>query len=271
VISTAKGISLLNGAVQIGAVTTTATSQAHGRAGTAKSTLSRTVSNVQIQGTEYCTSQCDANALAALINAQFAGLLRLDLPGADPTYEASSGGYQAIIRRPLAAQIQEADLNDQATDRTEVPAMVVTQFVGDNRRPARIVTYIAGAETEARYGIYALDQSVAQPVPGTDFGTGLPASSGGNASLIDSAGGGSGGAPTGGGTGTNPVATHGGGHPRSPLAGLLPPGGWRWIAAHPVAAMKLLFMWAVLLSPVYVAARRWLLLQRNRVLQEAMA
>jgi hypothetical protein len=33
--------------------------------------------------------------------------------------------------------------------------------------------------------------------------------------------------------------------------------------------MKLLFMWTVLLSPVYVAARRWLLLQRNRLLLEA--
>jgi hypothetical protein len=34
--------------------------------------------------------------------------------------------------------------------------------------------------------------------------------------------------------------------------------------------MKLLFMWTILLSPIYVAARRWLLIQRNRVLLEAV-
>jgi hypothetical protein len=267
VTSTAKGVDLLGGAVQIGQVTVTASSQAHGRPGTARSTFVAQIQNVVIQGTPYCTSQCDAQTLAAQINSEFSGLMRVAFPTPDATLMQTPGGYQALNRRSLAEQVQEADLNDQPGDRTEVPAMIITLFVGDNTQPERIVTYLAGAETEARYGIYPLDQIVDQPVPGSPFDTGLP-QNGGNLTSVTTQGG------TGfdqtGSTGNNSGPTGGGGGARKVLAGLLPPGGWRWIAEHPLQAVKLLFMWAVLLSPIYVAARRWLLLQRNRVLLEAI-
>jgi hypothetical protein len=262
VTSIAKGIELLGGAVKIGEVGLTATSQAHGRSDTAKSTFTRTIQNVVIQGTDYCATQCDVNSLASQINSQFSGLMRVDFPTPDPTVTASPGGYQALNRRSLAEQVQEGDLNDQPGDRTEVPAMVVTVFVGDNQQPGRILTYLAGAETEARYGIYPLGQIIDQPIPGVPFDSGL--ASPGSAGLAELSSGLQGGN---GGNGGNSSSNTGGRF--APLAGLLPPGGWRWLSEHPVEALKLLFMWAVLLSPVYVAARRWLLLQRNRVLLEA--
>jgi hypothetical protein len=144
--------------------------------------------------------------------------------------------------------------------------MVLTLFVADNAQPERVVTYLAAAETEARYGIYPLDQVIDQPVPGSGA-TGGVAQSDAVATLPSVSPAGPGDTPGGAPRGTTPGGT---GHRPPLLAGLLPPGGWRWIAEHPLDAMKLLFLWAVLLSPIHLAARRWLLLQRNRVLQEAI-
>jgi hypothetical protein len=267
VTSVAKGVDILNGTLKIGEVSQTTTSRAHGRAGSAQTTSTKAIQNVVLAGTSLCTTQCDPNTLAARVNAQLAGLARVDFPPADPNLLSSPGGYQAVYRRSLADQVQEGDLNDQPADRGEVPAMVITVFLGDNDKPSRIVTYLAGAEVEARYGIYLVGQDgSSSDGPGTSDA--FPSTSGGLTTYVPASG-----LPTippGGTTRTAPKTAKPPGH-LSPLAGLLPPGGWRWVAEHPVEAMKLLFMWAVLLSPVYLAARRWLLIQRNRVLQEAMA
>ena len=265
VTSTAKGIDLLGGAVQIGKVTTTAISKAHGRPGTALSTFTTQVQNVVIQGTDVCSTQCDMQTLAAQINSEFSGQMRVSFPTPDASVAASPGGYQALNRQSLADQVQESDLNDQPGDRTEVPGMIVTVFMGDNTQPERLMAYLGGAETEARYGIYSLDQVIDQPVPGTPFQTGLPPDNSVN-TITQTLGG----DQAGGAGGPGGSTGGGGGNTRQVLAGLLPPGGWHWIAEHPIEALKLLFMWAVLLSPIYVASRRWLLLQRNRVLLEAI-
>jgi hypothetical protein len=267
VTSVAQGVDLLNGAVRIGKITTTAASHAFGRPSTAGSTYGVTLENVVIQGTDVCTTNCDIATVAAEINSQFSDLMRVDFPHPDSTLAAgSAGGYQAVVRRPLQQQLEEQLLDDQIPDRTEVPGMVVTVYMGDSEKPARLVTYLAGVETEAHYGIYTLGSD--------DSGSSFTDSSPAVQALLN---GGSGSSYTGGGTGSggNPPAPLSQGKTppttSNPLGFLLPPGGWRWLAEHPADAVKLLFLWCVLLSPIYVAARRWLLIQRNRVLQEALA
>jgi hypothetical protein len=248
-------------------VSVSSTAQAHGLPNSAKTKFSRSITNVAIQGNQVCSTSCDPGALATQINAQFAGVLHVDFPSPDAAPAAGSpGGYEALLRRPLGEQVQDEELNDQPAHRTEVPGMVITLVLGDNQKPAREILYLAGTEVEARYGIYPLGQSqwLAPPpdLPSLFPSTGGYATSASSGGLLADLGTQPGPNPAGGGAGS--------GQGQSPLAGLLPPGGWRWVAEHPIQAMKLLFMWTILLSPIYVAARRWLLIQRNRVLLEAV-
>jgi hypothetical protein len=269
--ATAQGVDVANGALYIGSVTTTVEARAHGRPGTAATMFSRSLRGVVLEGTELCGDgahdQCDPNTIAAEINTVLAGYVHVDFPEPDPRLAAGSpGGYQSMVRRPLGDQIQEEGLNDQPPDRVEVPGMVVTLYTGDSLEPSRQVVYLAGVEAEARYGIYSLsDLADISWMAGQDSGTGStaagplassPAADSRSATTALSP-------PS---TKPTEVPTGGG-----VIGALLPRGGWSWLVEHPVAALKLLFMWIVLLSPVYVAARRWLLLQRNRILGEVTA
>lgn len=158
VTSTAKGVSALGGLLRVGEVSVTATATAHGRPGTGKTTFDRTVQNVVLAGTTLCTSPCNTDLVAAQVNAQLPGRLRVDFPDPEPVAaRGSPGGFQALIQRAPAEQVQAVQVEDQAQDRQEVPGMVVTQY-GDNTTPSQTIAYLAGTEVEARYGIYLLSR-----------------------------------------------------------------------------------------------------------------
>ena len=250
--SIARGITLLSGQVQVGELVTTVTASAHGRPGTAHSVFTRVLRDVRLGGRLLCASSCSAASVAATINAEFPGRLRLEFPTPDPALaKGSPGGYQAIAQRKRDQQVQEEQLNEQATDRVEVPGMVATVYE-DNVVPSRTVGYFAGVEAEAYYGIYLLGSGAAG-APGAT-GNAAPAAA----------------RPTG--AGPAPVV------PTLPRAASAPlpyvaTGPGRVLAAvrHGLEVLvnafgqffRLFGVWLLLLIPVYLSARRWALLSRS--------
>ena len=252
--SSARGISILNGVLQIGNVESHAEAWAKGRPGTAGSTFSRSVKDVRLNGELLCTEQCDFNTLAGRINGALAGRVQVSFPSPDPTLRGSDGGYQAVVRRSQDEHVQEIVLNEQPANRVEVPGMVVSIFE-DASRPSRTVLEFAAVEVEARYGISVVggeggftdlgSDATSGPLFGlgdvetpyldgpTRLPTGIPGSGGG----------------------IRPRTAPNGGD------GVLADTG-RLIWNGLKGTGKLLPIWAVLLTPIYLSARRWLLLQR---------
>lgn len=260
VTSTAKGISVLGGVIQIGEVSATAQAFAKGRPGTAGTTYIRTVKNVKLQGSTVCEKECNINDLARQVNAQFVGRIRIDIPNPDPVGAAGSdGGYQALLRRAPFEQLQEQVLNGQPPDRIELPALVITVYE-DGNKSARTIVELAATEAEARYGIALLGD-------GGDFGGGSAGGDGGIETLDafgDLGTALAGDSPI---FGLDPTTA-------TPSARLPMSSGGRGIDGELASAggliwngikgtLKLLPVWAVLLLPIYLSARRWLLLQRD--------
>lgn len=255
VTATARGINLLAGAVQIGEATGTATARAHGRPGTAGTTFSRGFADVTINGKSVCLSSCDVAAVAAQINSTFAGRLYVELPRPDALMrKGTPGGFQSAIQRDVFSQAQETSLNDQPSARLEVPALQVT-IREDNSVPSRTVVYLAGVEAESHYGIYLLDCTTcgphahpptSAPVGGHQPGAGNPGAPG---SLP--------GHSTGGVVAGPPAVAP----TPSGVAGMLKH-GWDIAISGLVTALRLFGVWAILLAPVYLSARRWLLTGR---------
>jgi len=161
VTASAESVTFLDGLLTIGRVTATTEAVAYGRPGTASTTFERTLHDVSVAGQPLCTGPCDPEAVAAAVNSRFPGRLRLDFPTPDEQLAAGSPrGYLAISRRIEAEQVQAVQFDEQAADRLEVPGMVVTVY-SDNARPGRTIYEFAGTEAEARYGIFLL----AQPGP----------------------------------------------------------------------------------------------------------
>jgi hypothetical protein len=250
--SITRGITLLAGEVQIGELITSVTARAHGRPGTAHAVFTRGLQDVRLGGRLICAASCSADSVAATINAELPGRLRVDFPTPDPApAKGSPGGYQAVVQRRLDQQVQEEQVNEQPTDRVEVPGMVVTVYE-DNVVPSRTIGYFAGVEAEAYYGIY----------------------------LLNSGGGGAG--PS-----TNPAAPSTGptaGVAPPPLAPTLPsamntplpyvavgPGRVLGAVRHGLHVLvnafgrffRLFGVWLLLLVPVYLSSRRWALLSRG--------
>jgi hypothetical protein len=250
--SNARGISFLNGVLRIGNVESAAQAWAKGRPGTAGSDYTRVVRDVRLNDQPLCAQQCDTNALAAQINSALAGRVHVSFPTPDPTVRGSKGGYQAVVRRSPDEQVQEIVLNEQPADRIEVPGMVVTIFE-DAQRPSRTVIELAAVEVEARYGI-----SVAGGDGGfDDGGDGTAGPLFGLGPLEDPYLGGPAGTPLNspGLTSNSPRGRAGGGN------GVLTDTGkliWNGLKG----SLKMIPIWAVLLAPIYLSARRWLLLQR---------
>jgi hypothetical protein len=250
--SITRGITLLAGEVQIGELMTSVTATAHGRRGTAHAVFTRGLQDVRLGGRLICAASCSADTVAATINAELPGRLRVDFPTPDPALaKGSPGGYQAVVQRRLDQQVQEEQVNEQPTDRVEVPGMVVTVYE-DNVVPSRTIGYFAGVEAEAYYGIYLIESG------------GSGASSSTNLA----------GPPTGGAAGVTPP----------PLAPTLPqamktplpyvavgPGRVLGAVRHGLHVLvnavgrffRLFGVWLLLLVPVYLSSRRWALLSRG--------
>lgn len=255
--ATARGITVLGDALEVGEVVATAEAVAKGRPGTAKATWEPTIRNVKVAGQTLCTDQCDLEAVAREVNSRLGGRLRVDFPQPDPVArKGSPRGFQASIRRIPSEQFQEQALNGQPPDRIEVPAMVVTVFQ-DDAKAGRTVNEFAAVEVEARYGISLLGGG---DVGGGGDGIGTLGQGGGFGEVASA----SGDSPA---FGLSPdaivptgVFAPGSGREPADLD-LASAGGIVWNGLRGV--LRLLPIWAVLLLPVYLSARRWLLLQRD--------
>ena len=253
--ATGRGISLLGGQLQIGEVTMIAKAWAKGRPKSADTEFTRIVRNVSLRGEQLCgENDCDINMLKDQINAAFVGVLQVNFPAADKEFlHGSDGGYQALVRVSPLDHLQDVLLNEQSEDRLEVSGMKIV-LVQDGLKPGRTVIDLAGVQAEAHYGISVLDEfSDSEDIldaldAGGTTGVGEGPLFGIDPNLPDSfvptvsprSGGGGGG---------------GGGSPLS-VAG-------RYVLNGLRRAATLLPVWAVLLAPVYLSARRWLLLQRS--------
>jgi hypothetical protein len=257
-----RGISVLGGLLKIGQVVVDATSWAKGRPNTADSTYTVDIKNVLLNGNEICTTTCNPNVVAQQVNAAFApagfspsAAVQISFPSYDSTYfHGSKGGYQALIRSSPAAHLQDVTINEHPDDRLEVPGMAI--FVSqDNEKPGRTVVLLSGVETEAHYGISVLDDGAFDDENALDALAGGLASGGGPVFGLPT-----GIAPTdaigGGGNGTNGLPPTGSTLQRT---GRLILNGLHNLGA-------LLPIWALLLVPIYLSARRWLLLQRSTLI-----
>lgn len=254
VTATASGISMLGGVLKFGGVEVTATAQAHGRTGTAKSTFDRRVRDVSMNGQRLCGEECDEEAVARAINAAFVGVLRVDFPQPDPGKLGSPGGYEAVIRLRPEEHLEAVSLNEQGNDRIEVPGMVVS-LVSDNTRPSRTIFQFAGAAAEARYGIFLLGSGSGDLGGPGSFGGSATDAAGLDVALDAFLGGGAG-SPSNPPLGTAPIADDDA--PRG-LAAL----GWAYLRNALPETIALLLVWSILLAPVYLSARRRMLLERS--------
>lgn len=248
VTATSRGVSVLS-QLEIGEVSVVAKAWAKGRPGTAGGEFTRTLRNVKLQGQLLCTDNCDTARVAQQINERLGAFLRVDFPAPDPTYlNGTKRGYQAVVRRSPAEHLSEVLAHEQPLERQEVPGMVVS-FVQDGFKPSRVILELAAAGVEARYGISAIDGGVDDDT--IDPGIALDLGATGEGPLF----------------GLNPDSVA-----NVPRGGLTPldnggPRGFVGSARRIIwnglgLAADLLPVWAVLLVPVYLSARRWLLLQR---------
>jgi hypothetical protein len=255
--ATGRGVSLLGGALQIGEVTAKAESWAHGRPKKASSRFARTVRNVTANGQLLCSDNCDLQKLKDQLNQQFNGVVRVDFPNPDDQFVGGSkGGYQALVQASPFAHLEDVLLNEQPQDRLEVPGMTIT-IIQDARKPGRTVVNLAGVETEAHYGISLVDQF------GPDSSDTVA-----SAALADAGTPGAGAGPI---FGLTPTPIDG--FVPTPATGTTAPNvagsagtplrqAGRYLLNGLRRALALLPIWAMLLIPIYLSARRWLLLQR---------
>ena len=248
--ASASGISILGGMLKIGEVTADATAHANGQTGGAKATLTRELHNVVVQGTQLCGAQCNLDTVIKTINSELVGHVRVSTPDPDQTLLGSPGGYQALIRRNPYSQAEESSLNDQPGVRGEVPGLQITVYE-DNSESSRTVIYLAGTEVEAHYGVYEItDSGCACPPPppghgggGTTGPTSLPSTppltlsypNGGKPPVVA------------GGTNVGAFLKH----------------GWEFLLTGLGDALHQFGVWAILLLPIYLSARRWALANRH--------
>lgn len=257
VTSTARGISVLGGVLRVGDVEVVAEARAHGRPGTARTSFARLVRRVELNGTTLCQAECDPAQVAAQVNSALAGRVRIDFPLPDAKDAAGTpGGFQAVVRRGLAEHVESVQFNQQQLNRLEVPGMVITVFA-DNERPSRLVAYLAGASVEARYGIFLLGGDATEP--------GRPAVGNGSNGSEVLAGDPMPGSPF------ERLAVAAVAPPEAAAGSSPPPTGVLATAREGLLlllngagqAVRLLAVWVVLLAPVYLSARRWLMLRRG--------
>jgi hypothetical protein len=258
VTTTVQGVSILGGVLRIGRVQVVAQARAHGRPGTAAGSFSRSVSGVELNGTPLCVAECDLKVLADEVNTALAGRVHLEFPQPDQTLaKGSPRGAVAAIRRSTADQLEEVLVNQQDPSRVEVPGVEVTLYQ-DNTLPERTVVMLAGAGVEAHYQVYPLAHEVQSSAPTPPvLGAVVPVPSLA-APAVPTA------APVVG-AHTKPQVVA----PRGPLSGVLDTLRVRWNGLPSV--VRLLAVWSVLLLPVYLSSRRWLLLRRGSPSAEGVA
>jgi hypothetical protein len=264
--ATAKDIDVLGGLLRIQEVSAKAVASAHGQPGTTATSYARTVKEVTLSGRPLCgdgadTKRCDIRAVQREVNTRLAGKVRIHFP--TPEESRSKGGYQAVVQRGVAELLEEVAINEQPSDQLDVPAVVITVYA-DNSQPGRTIVDLASVAVEARYGISGRGNE------GSAGGIGGLGAGGSSGAVGDAIAGG--GAPVFGMTPGDASALAGlsgldGGRLR-PTRGVL--GAGRHLVLQGIgAALEVFPGWVLLLVPVYLAARRWLLLERATLLEGA--
>jgi hypothetical protein len=148
--------------VDIGRVTTTATTAAAGRTGSATSKFTRQISNVAVRDPSGAVvfgcgfsgangsnaAECDPGALTDAVSAQSPSpvLFRLPQPDARPSVVGSPGGAQAsVIKDPYSYW---NDYFTNADPSYEIPGLQII-LVGDQTQPSRLVINLAGVHAES--------------------------------------------------------------------------------------------------------------------------
>ena len=263
VTATAKNINIM-GLLRIGEVTATAMTKAKGRSKTTSSSYTRVVRDVvmEVNGESrtFCNDDgCSLDQLATEINANFGGRLIVRFP--KPMQRATPGGFAAQVQRDPMEAVQEVLVNEQSPDRLDAPAMVIL-VSQDGYRPARTVLEFAAVAADSRYGISMLDE-----FSGDDGSLDLDVAAD-NGLLGDGGSGplfgvGDGGVQPGPGRVTGP---RGGGDGDDSLYDVLRRGAIRFVWDGFGRLRGMLPIWGILVAPAYVAARRWLLLQRSQLI-----
>ncbi|MHB8511152.1 MAG: hypothetical protein ACYDCC_03130 [Actinomycetota bacterium] len=140
----------------IGSLTTIASTYAHGRPGTARSSFDRIFSDVRVGS--YRCGQCDPSVVQPLLQKALGGQASVSFPAPDPTYvNGSHGGYQAVVERDIYQSYADRALNDDNS--IEVPGMEIVYYSDARAGRTREVVQLAGVEADSHYGIYLLPSS----------------------------------------------------------------------------------------------------------------
>lgn len=242
----ADGIDLL-GVVQIGRVVATATTTVHGRTGTAATTYTRSISDVVVNGTPLCAGDCSFAQVQQAVNETFGGRVRIELP--DPARRANADGTVAWVEDDAFRHVDRMTVDDVPFADVTVPAMEVVAYQ-DGLSPSRLVVSLAAISAHNGYSITRAEEpapvptvapsTVAVQVPHTDTVASPPAP-----------------VPTAKQEVGTPVPVAG---PANPVAVLRD--GLRVVFRSPRRVAAIAAVWALLAVPVYLAARRRLLLEQ---------
>lgn len=262
VTATAKNINVM-GVLRIGEVTATAVTKAKGRSKTTSASYTRVVRDASMevggQTRTFCEEAgCSLDEFAKAVNANFGGRLIVRFP--KPMQLATPGGFTAQVQRDPLDVVEEVLINEQSPDRLDVPAMVIL-VSQDGYRPARTVLELAAVASDSRYGIRMLDGGFDGGSLDLDIAAdnGL-LGDGGSGPLF---GVGNGGVQPGSGRVTGPG---GGGSGDDSLYDILRRGAVKFVWDGFGRLRGMLPIWGILVAPAYVAARRWLLLQRSQLI-----
>jgi hypothetical protein len=229
-------------------ISTSATTVARGRPGSAVATFSRSIHGF-VSPSYWCDTDCDPQAVASAITATFrqAGIFAVaTAPTPDLAWypRGSPGGYQATVTKNTALRASESAVNDDDTD--TVVGLEIVYYNDNAQGRTREILQFAGVHAESHYGIYTLSSAgsdgIAPTVDGPTVSTGVVSVAPPPASQIAAP---RQAAPPKRGSRTILQAVLGG------LKDV-----WDLVVSNPRQAAGLAFMWGLLLAPLYLGLRR---------------
>ncbi|MHB8719739.1 MAG: hypothetical protein ACYDAC_12750, partial [Candidatus Dormibacteria bacterium] len=179
VTSSAHGVVI--GPIEIQAITAKVVCIAHGRAGTAGCTYTRSISGITNAGVPVAGGSCTGGAsdpcpqVVAALNAIMPGLVIFSTPSPDQRSDylgGSPGGYQAVAQRELYTHLQDSILNYDAS--LQVPALEMLYVNDSPTSRSRLDQQWASVQAESHYGI----EPVTQITPFGGGGGGTPGTPG---------------------------------------------------------------------------------------------
>jgi hypothetical protein len=154
VTSSAEAGDVQIGVVRIGKIISTSTAKAGGRRGTTSAEYTRSFENVTMPGYS-CTTDCDPEEVVANMNRVLGSKILAELPAY--TLAATPRGAAASVQREAWAHQQDVVVNDQPETERQIAALRVT-YLNDNSARSRAVFEFAATEADANYNLFRLDR-----------------------------------------------------------------------------------------------------------------